>query len=99
VLTFTPKEANLEDYLRDRVEAMGGRCLKFVSPGTAGVSDRLIILPNLAPAFLELKRLGEEPTPLQLKFMRDMRKLGQVADWAYTQEGVERILWRVMDRG
>lgn len=95
MLTFTPKESNLEDYLRDRVEAMGGRCLKFVSPGTAGVSDRLIILPGLGPAFLELKRLGEEPKPLQLKFMRDMRKLGQLAGWADTEEAVEEFLEEV----
>ena len=79
MLNLVDKESCLESYLTDRVKSLGGKCLKFVSPGTAGVSDRLIVLPNLAPAFFELKRLGETPEPLQAKLIRDRTKLGSVS--------------------
>ena len=92
MLIDIPKESSLEDYLGRCVKQLGGRCLKFVSPGTAGVTDRLVILPNRQTAYLELKRLGEEPAPLQAKFIRDMRKLGQPAGWASTREGVDAFL-------
>ena len=92
MLNLTPKESSVEGYLNNRVKAMGGKCLKFVSPGNAGVPDRLILLPHLPPAFLELKRLGEEPAPLQAKFIRDMAKLGQTAGWADSHEEVDAFL-------
>lgn len=91
MLTLTPKESSVETYLVQRVKALGGKCLKFTSPGTAGVADRLIILPYRI-GFLELKRLGEEPNALQQKFIRDMRKLFQKADWTDRVEGVDRFL-------
>lgn len=97
MLDDTPKESSLEDYLQKRVKAMGGKCLKFVSPGTAGVADRLVILPCRAPAFLELKKLGEEPKPLQAKFIRDMVKLGQVAGWADSVEMVDRFMRKLLN--
>ena len=40
------RESVIETRLRNGVKAMGGICWKFVSPGTAGVPDRLIILPG-----------------------------------------------------
>ena len=91
-MSDAPKEASLEAYLVRKVCDLGGKCCKFVSPGNAGMPDRLIILPGGVIAFMELKRLGEEPKPLQLKFMRDMRKLGQLAGWADTEEAVEEFL-------
>lgn len=95
MIDLISKESSVESYLVKRVELMGGRCYKFTSPGQAGVADRIVILPGRPIAFLELKRLGEKPRPLQQKFIRDMRKLGQVADWTDTQEGVERFLLEV----
>ena len=92
MLTTTPKESSLETYLQKRVEALGGKCLKFVSPGTAGVPDRILLMPGGKVLFLELKRLGEAPNALQRKFMRDMAKLGQVAGWADSTEQVDRFL-------
>jgi hypothetical protein len=93
-----PKESMIESYFKDQIEKMGGKCLKFVSPGTKAVSDRLVVLPNNVHAFVELKRLGEELEPLQAKFLRDMRKLGHYADWADRREGVDRILGNLKQR-
>lgn len=92
MLNPAPKENTVEAYLKSRVEAMGGRCLKFVSPGTAGVPDRLILLPNGVVAFVEAKRLGESPRPLQAKFLRDVRRLGFFADSTDSHEEVDFLL-------
>jgi len=37
-------EKTLEKRLRLAVEKLGGKCLKFVSPGNAGVPDRMVLL-------------------------------------------------------
>ena len=48
-------ESAIEGRLRDRVKLLGGRCLKFVSPGQNGVPDRIILLPGGRVVFAELK--------------------------------------------
>lgn len=39
-------EKETEKYLRDEIKKMGGAAYKFVSPGNAGVPDRLVCLPG-----------------------------------------------------
>lgn len=87
-----PLECDTEAYLKARVKALGGECLKFVSPGTAGVCDRLLLLPNGVTAFVELKRLGEAPTALQDRFIRRCHTLGHNAFVASTVAAVEGVL-------
>lgn len=92
MLNLAPKESSIEGYLQSRVKAMGGKCLKFTSPSNAGVPDRLCLFPFGVTAFIELKRLGETPKPLQAKFLRDAEKLGHIAGWADSCEAVDRLL-------
>lgn len=68
-------ESAIEKYLKRYVEKLGGLCWKFVSPGTDGVPDRIVLL-NGRVIFVELKRPGETPRPLQLKRHRQLRALG-----------------------
>ncbi|KFB68872.1 VRR-NUC domain-containing protein [Candidatus Accumulibacter vicinus] len=75
MLEQAPLESTVEIYLVRRVKALGGKVLKFVSPGNAGVADRLILLPKGVHAFVETKRLGEPLDPLQEKFARDCKAL------------------------
>ncbi len=58
------RESEVEQYLRKRVENMGGLCLKFVSPGQAGVPDRLILFRGVC-VFIETKAPAEQARPLQ----------------------------------
>ena len=37
------RESSIERHLVEGVKKLGGMCVKFVSPGTPGVPDRLII--------------------------------------------------------
>ena len=70
------REKYLEQKLVQAVKAAGGICPKFTSPGTDGMPDRLILFPNGKLAFVEVKRKGMKPTPLQLARHGMLRKLG-----------------------
>lgn len=70
------REREIERKLVDAVKAKGGICWKFVSPGTAGVPDRIILMPNGRIAFVELKALGKEMRPLQVHRKRQLEALG-----------------------
>jgi len=70
------KESAIEAYLRDQVKAQGGKAYKFISPGNAGVPDRLVLLPGGKIAFVELKTPGKKSTALQAAQQRRIRSLG-----------------------
>ena len=40
------QESRIEKRLKKEIELIGGKALKFVSPGTAGVPDRILLLPQ-----------------------------------------------------
>lgn len=69
-------ESAIEGRLRDRVKLLGGRCLKFVSPGQNGVPDRIILLPGGRVVFAELKAPGKRERKLQLYVQGFIRDLG-----------------------
>lgn len=69
-------EKIIEEKLRDRVKAIGGRAMKFVSPGNSGVPDRIVVLPGGHIHFIELKRPGGKTTPLQDLQILKLKKLG-----------------------
>jgi hypothetical protein len=49
--------------------------------GNVSWPDRLFILPNGIAAFVEFKRPGEEPTPLQYDTMRKLLDAKQYVTW------------------
>lgn len=69
-------EKELEKKFTEAVKKCGGIAFKFVSPGNAGVPDRLAILPGGHIGFVELKREGEKPTPLQRRQQKRLKELG-----------------------
>ena len=71
------KEADVERHLVKLVEKAGGKAYKFVSPGRAGVADRLVVLPSGRVWFVELKVKGGRLSALQQVFAADMAALGQ----------------------
>ena len=70
------RESFIERKLIRAVRRSGGLALKFVSPGMAGVPDRLLLFPGGRAAFAEVKAPGEKPRPLQVHRMEQLRKLG-----------------------
>lgn len=75
------RESYIEQTLRNGIKQQGGWCLKWVSPGTAGVPDRICILPGGIVAFVELKAPGKKIAPggLQEFWQRELHHLGQRA--------------------
>ena len=69
-------EKQVEQALRKAVRDRGGLALKFVSPGLAGVPDRIVLMPNRCAAFVELKAPGKHPRRLQVKRKRQLESLG-----------------------
>ena len=70
------KEKILERKLAQAVKAMGGIALKFMSPSYYGMPDRLVLIKVGRLAFVEVKRDGEHPSPLQEKRHGMLRRLG-----------------------
>ena len=70
------REKTLEALLVQAVKSMGGLAPKFVSPGFDGMPDRLVLLPMGRIAFVEVKRHGEKPRPLQEARHGMLRRLG-----------------------
>ena len=70
------QEKSLERRLVRSVSQSGGLALKFVSPGMAGVPDRLVLFPGGRVAFVEMKVPGKKPRPLQLLRHEQLRNLG-----------------------
>ena len=70
------REKSIEAKLVDAVKTAGGVCWKFTSPGTAGVPDRIVLMPSGRIGFVEVKAPGETPRPLQRLRIRTLRRLG-----------------------
>lgn len=70
------REKRVEQKLAKAVKAHGGICPKLVSPGFAGMPDRLVLLPDGRFGFVEVKAPGEKPRPMQLSRHRLLRSLG-----------------------
>ncbi|MGT2755396.1 VRR-NUC domain-containing protein [Streptococcus ovis] len=65
-------EKDIENYLKKKCK---GLCLKFTSPGTVGVPDRIVILPT-GIFFVEVKAPGKKPRPSQIAIHRKLERLG-----------------------
>lgn len=70
------RESVIEARLRDGVKAMDGICWKFVSPGTTGVPDRIIILPGGKIIFVELKADTGRTSAIQQYRINELRNIG-----------------------
>ena len=70
------REKTIEQKLVQAVKVMGGIAPKFTSPGFDGMPDRLVLLPHGKFAFIEVKRHGEKPRPLQEARHGLLRRLG-----------------------
>ena len=69
-------ETRLERRLKSEVKKHGGKALKFISPGMAGVPDRIVLLPGGQAVFVEMKKTGEKLRKLQQKRVKDLEALG-----------------------
>ena len=90
------QERHIEERLKKEVERLGGIALKLVSPGMAGVPDRLVLLPGGVALFAELKAPGKKLRPLQIKRKKQMESLGFKVYIIDSYKGIEAFLREVM---
>lgn len=82
------KESQIERRLVEGVKRLGGMCLKFISPGTLGVPDRIIITAKGRVIFVELKAETGRLTKIQRYVIGEMQKRG--AD-ARVVKGIDEV--------
>ena len=85
-------EKEIEKCLICKVRLAGGLAVKFVSPGMAGVPDRLVLLPNGKALFAELKAPGQKMRPLQVKRKRQLEGLGFEVYCLDSYKSIEEML-------
>ena len=82
------RERDIERRLAMETLRRGGVALKFVSPGCAGVPDRIVMMPKGKMGFVELKAPHQKPRPLQERRIRQMRAMGFKV---FLIDGIEQI--------
>ena len=86
------RERDLERYTTMFIKSHGGLALKFISPGYAGVPDRLVLMPGGKMCFMELKAPGRKPRPLQVRRIEQLRALGFKVYVVYGKDEIGGII-------
>ena len=71
------RERDVEKALVTEVRQCGGRAYKWVSPGNAGVPDRIVIFPGRAALFVEVKTERGTLSAVQKVQIPRLREMGQ----------------------
>jgi hypothetical protein len=90
------KERDVERYFKAQLEKRGALVFKFVSPGQAGVPDRVVLLPGGRVVFAEMKAPGEKPRPLQRAVFARMARAGHPVYIIDSREAVKKFMEEVM---
>ncbi len=86
-------EHDVEGRLRDKVrQKLGGLALKFISPGFAGVPDRIVLLPGARIIFVETKPPKKKPRKLQQRVADMIRALGFDVRYIDTKAKVDAFI-------
>lgn len=86
------EESRVENYLKRRVERLGGKAYKWAPVGVVGVPDRMVLLPGGKVIFIELKAPGEKPRKIQEYRAKELRKLGFQVECLDTIEKVDLFI-------
>jgi hypothetical protein len=85
------RESKIERYAVKRVKEIGGMCIKITSPGLVGMPDRLILLPDGAAFFAELKATHGRLSPAQHRRHAELRKVGQEVEVWNSIEKIDEV--------
>lgn len=86
------REAKVEQYLTESIEARGGLCLKWVSPGNAGVPDRLVVLPGHTPFAVEVKTVDGRMSRQQSSMRTKLQDAGMFVSVVYGRKEVDTLM-------
>lgn len=94
---MTVKEKEVESYFCTQIKKLKGLPFKFISPGNAGVPDRLAILPKGIVIFVELKAPGKKTRALQDRKIARIKELGHWVEVLDSFEAVDDFITRVKE--
>lgn len=77
-------------------KSVGARCKKLRIENERGFPDRTVLLPNGVAVFVELKRRGEKPSPLQKQWLTWLAAHGYACGWADNFEDAQAIVERYL---
>ncbi|MDR1329565.1 MAG: VRR-NUC domain-containing protein [Oscillospiraceae bacterium] len=89
-------EYAIERRLAQGVRAAGGLCLKFTSPGTPGVPDRIVITADGRVIFIELKTEIGRLASIQRWMIEELQKRGADVRVLKGKQAVDDFLKEVM---
>jgi hypothetical protein len=85
-------ERDLEKYFTLQCKKLGLMSLKLHVRFSRGWPDRVVLFPNGKLIWVELKRPGGKPTPLQTKTINQMKQYGQAVYVIDSKEGINSVL-------
>lgn len=86
------RESALERKLVLEVKKIGGEAVKWTAPGTAGVPDRIVLLPNGRTVFVEMKAPGKKMGPLQVRWADKLWDMGHRHYVIDSVEGIQQFI-------
>ena len=86
------RERDIEKKLVNAVREKGGWAVKLSAQWEAGIPDRLVLLPHGKCYFIELKRPGEQPRPIQVRRAKQLRALGFKVYVIDSQEKITEVI-------
>ena len=85
-------EKDVEQYLKNQIHIHKGLCWKWVSPGTNGVPDRIVVCHQQV-VFVELKRPhGGKASALQKLRWQQLLNQGQMVQVISTKQQVDELV-------
>ena len=92
------QETEIEGYLVERIKSIGGMCPKWISPGTKGVPDRIVLMSNSLICFVETKReVGGRISPIQKWRAKQLSQYGFETFFINTKPQVDKLIASLMD--
>lgn len=88
-------EKTVENYLKDKVKALGGLSFKFVSPSRRGAPDQLIQIEG-DTLYVEVKTYKGELSELQKRFHFRLRRHGAAVFTVYGHSGVDDFAYKIL---
>lgn len=89
------EESTIEKRLKKEIEKIGGKALKFISPGMSGVPDRIVLMPGGKIIFVELKAPGKKLRVLQEYRAKELRSLGFQVECINSLKGITEFIEKV----
>ena len=95
MMTTYLSESQLEENLCKKIKKLGGMALKFMSPGRAGVPDRIILMPGGKIYFVEMKSSNGPVNPIQEYIFEKFEELGFKVHILNSEQTIENFLKKV----